>query len=409
MKLSTTYRVQAGDTFARIARRVYGSDTQDELLRRANPGISDPPTPGAALVVPDLDPPPISLIDPQDEDAVTVVIDGEQFSNWTRIALGRNVDSVRAISLAAPFDPADPELRELFRPFAYRTLAVFIGRQQYFDGFLMPVAPNLRANENTIELQGYSRAGVLWDCTPPISALPLEFNGWTLPRIAESLAAPFGIPVEIDADTGAEFPQVACRLDRRVGDFLADLGRQRGIIFSDSGAGALVGTQAPATASAVDTLRQGSAPLSQITTRFMTQMYYSHITAISPVDTGTDGAQFTVRNPHLPQPLRPLSFKAGDTPDGSTQTAAAAKLGRMFGNMVVYQVEVAKWRALDGQLWDAGQTVKVQAPGVMIYDDYDFIVSSVELVRTDRLKVARLGLVLPGSYRGEVPQALPWD
>jgi hypothetical protein len=54
-------------------------------------------------------------------------------------------------------------------------------------------------------------------------------------------------------------------------------------------------------------------------------------------------------------------------------------------------------------------TVSVTAPSAMITRATDFIARNIKLSRTTEGKTAALTLVLPGSYTGEIPEALPWE
>jgi prophage tail gpP-like protein len=81
----------------------------------------------------------------------------------------------------------------------------------------------------------------------------------------------------------------------------------------------------------------------------------------------------------------------------------------MFGNMVAYSVKVATWRDPSGNLWEPNTIVSLDAPDAMVYRPYDFVIRGVEFERDSRKEHATLDLVMPGSFSGEIPEALPWD
>jgi hypothetical protein len=54
-------------------------------------------------------------------------------------------------------------------------------------------------------------------------------------------------------------------------------------------------------------------------------------------------------------------------------------------------------------------TVNVLAPGAMIYENYELLIRSVEMVYTTGKRVANLNLIFPGSLSGQIPEVLPWD
>jgi hypothetical protein len=45
----------------------------------------------------------------------------------------------------------------------------------------------------------------------------------------------------------------------------------------------------------------------------------------------------------------------------------------------------------------------------MIYNEYEFVIRSVRLIKTGDSESATMTLVLPGSFEGKIPEAMPWD
>ena len=81
----------------------------------------------------------------------------------------------------------------------------------------------------------------------------------------------------------------------------------------------------------------------------------------------------------------------------------------MFGSMVAYSVAVPTWRSPAGDMWQPNTIVNLRAEDAMIYNSYDFIIRGVEFQRERDMEKAVLDLVIPGSFSGKVPEALPWD
>jgi prophage tail gpP-like protein len=107
--------------------------------------------------------------------------------------------------------------------------------------------------------------------------------------------------------------------------------------------------------------------------------------------------------------MRPLTFTAPDTMDADIVAAVESKAGRMFANMVSYEVRVATWRDPGGKLWEPGASLTLTAPDAMIYSEYEFIIKTVEFSRDSKTKAAILTLIIPGTFSGKIPEALPWD
>ncbi len=408
----STYSVITGDTFESISRKKYGTEKEADLIARANPGVAQPLTAGTTLIVPVLPDAPRNVQQQaaaDTEDEVAILVDGKRFRFWDKVRITRSIDTMDTVEFGAPFDSEAPGFRETFRPFSFKTVVITVGGTPLFTGTMVAVNPVVENAQKVISVSGYSLPGVLNDCTSPASSFPLEYDNQGLREIATALAAPFGISVDFQADQGAVFERVASEPGKKVLAFLTELAKQRNLIISSSSRGKLVFLQSAESGQPVARLQQGSAPVLSVTPFFSPQEYYSHITGIEPVVVGLAGSQFTVKNPRLLGVTRPLTFNAPDTLDADVKAAVEAKAGRMFGSMASYSVRVATWRDPNGKLWEPNTLVKLLAPDAMIYDEYEFIIRSIEFSRDRATETATLNLVIPGSFSGKIPGTLPWD
>jgi Mu-like prophage tail protein gpP len=410
--LSTTYSIITGDTFESISRKKYGTEREAARIARSNPGVQEPLTAGTQIIIPDLTD---SQGDAQQQaasnnaDEVAILIDGKRFRFWDKIRINRAIDSMDTVEFGAPFDSETPGFKETFRPFSFKTVVITVGGEPLFTGTMVAVNPVLENNQRIVTVSGYSSPGVLNDCTSPASAFPLEFDNLGLKEIATSLAEPFGISVEFNADQGAIFERVASEPGKKVLAFLTELAKQRNLIISNTPLGKLLFLQSSEGGSPKAILRQGSAPVLSVTPFFSPQEYYSHITGIEPVIVGLEGSQFTVKNPRLAGVTRPLTFETPDTLGAGVKSAVESKAGRMFGSMVSYSVRVATWRDPGGELWEPNTSVLLSAPGAMVYSEYEFVIRSIEFSRDSKTETATLNLVIPGAFNGKIPEGLPWD
>jgi prophage tail gpP-like protein len=243
----------------------------------------------------------------------------------------------------------------------------------------------------------------------PASAFPLEFDAQGLREISATLAGLFGIDVDFTGEQGAVFDRIALEPTKKVLGFLAGLAKQRNLIISSTPLGKLLFQQSVGVGSPVAVLRQGESPLLFVSPSFNPQEYYSHLTGLESVMMGLAGGQFTAKNPRLEGVVRPFTFTLPDTLESDAKQAVDAKAGRMFGNMASYNVRVDTLRDFSGNLWKPNTTIKLTAPGAMIYNEYEFIIRSVSFQRERSSSVATLNLVIPGSFSGQIPEVLPWD
>lgn len=409
--MSTTYSVKQGDTYETIARRVYGSEQGINALREANPDASEPLSQGLILVIPELVGAPQNRqpsAASSEQDEIALLIGGKRFRYWTEARITRSIDSMDTLEFVAPFESTDTDAKETFKPFSYKSLVLAIGGIPLFTGTLVGVNPSISPEGKTVGASGYSKPGVLNDCTLPAGG-QLEYDNATLETIAAAVAAPFGVGVSFTESSGAAFERVAFSSDVKVLSVLTGLAKQRGFIISSTSTGKLLFEKAKKTGIASAVLIQGSSPLISITPTFSAQEYYSHVTGIESVLVGTQGSQYTVKNPNLAGIVRPFTFRSTDVEGGDLSQAVAAKAGRMLANAVTYRAEVQTWRKSTGELWQPGDFVKISAPDAMIYRPFIFMIRSVIFTASAAERTASLDLILPATFSGEIPEGLPWD
>jgi prophage tail gpP-like protein len=344
------------------------------------------------------------------ENEVAVSIGGLRFRYWSKIRIERAIDNLDTVELDSPFDPSDLYLRSVFRPFEYSPITISVNDDTFFTGVVVQTPPILSATSNTVSIGAYSSPGVLGECPPPITVLPLEFKKQNLHEIARTLVEPFKIEIVADIDPGPAFDKVAKKPNEAVLRFVASLAKQRNQVMGSDETGALVFRQAIESGPTVALLKQGASPLIGITPTFNPSQYYSEITGIQPVRVRSKkSVKFTVRNTLLPNVTRPFIFDVPNSKDGDIETAVKAKMSRMYANMVSYSVDVATWRDPQDKLWAPNTMISVEAPGAMIYKPSIFLIRSVTYRRDEKTETASLDLVLPGSFTEVQPGGFPWD
>jgi hypothetical protein len=81
----------------------------------------------------------------------------------------------------------------------------------------------------------------------------------------------------------------------------------------------------------------------------------------------------------------------------------------MFADCVAFELECEGHVNERKEPFQKGMTVRVNAPGAMINGSTEFIARNIKLSRNTGGKTATMNLVLPGSFTGELPEALPWE
>lgn len=402
------YTTREGDTFDLIARNLFGDEQAASLIAAGNPGVVQPLTAGLLIFTPDIIS-PFSDIPSNDEDEVSITIEGAPFRFFESVTIQRVFDGIDSASFTAPFDPDDPAQRENFRPFSYKRVTVSVGGVRQFTGAMVGVSPDSQVSRRTVTITAYALAGVLQDCTAPASSYPIEFNNLKLDGIAGTLLKPFGLTATFESDPGPVFDRVAAKPGQTLWNFLMPLSKQRNLVMGNDQAGNLVFRQSNVAQKPSAILIEGQPPLNGVSATFEHQKYYSSITGIVPMLVGLAGPQHTVPNTQLSGKLRPFTFTIANADDAEAEEAVNAKIGYMFGQMASYNAEVIGWRTEEGKLWSVGDVISLRSKSAMIYEAFNFIIRGVTFSRTGAQKSASLNLVLPGSYSGEIPESLPWD
>jgi prophage tail gpP-like protein len=355
---------------------------------------------------------------------VALYIGEVQFANWQSIEITLGLDVVDTIALSAPFEADRKEFRALFRPLSYPTIQTTLDGTPLFTGTLIDILPDVSAESRTVECSGYSLPGVLDDCTPPASALPLEWRGVGLKAIAEATCAPFGLDVDFRLENDPPFEKVALdplgqtkesrdkKAIREEGTpwaFLTTLAQQRNAVLSSTAEGRLLIWQAE-TGRPIAKLEGGAPPLVRVRPTFNPQDYFSEVTCFSPKTRKKKGSKHTASNMLLTGVVRPHCFRADDSEDADAPEAAKAKLGRMCANAVGFTIEsIPTWRNPQGQLWQPNTTIQLLAPDAMVYELTDMLIRAVTLRQEKDSETADLVVVFPGAFSGEMPSRFPWS
>lgn len=354
-----------------------------------------------------------------DRDDVGLTIDGNNWDYWNEMEIHLSLDSHASVGFSAPFEADRKLFRDTFQPFSFKPLTVTVGGETLFTGTMVDVAPSITPERRDIAVSAYSKAAVLADCDMPAGSVPFESNGLSLRQIAERLAAPFGVSVVMGAADGSPFKRVNTKSkkidgkadqDQKVQDFLVEIAKQRGLVLSSTKDGELLFWKSIEPGNPVARLEQGYPPMMGIAITLNAQAMFNELTGFVGTKRGQPGAKYTQRVALISGgALRSHSFRLDATERGDAVAAVAAKTGRMIGNALTVVVHVPTWRRPDGKLWEPNTTIVVRADDAMIYTDTEFLIRDVFLKSSAGELTASLGLVLPGSFSGKVPERFPWQ
>jgi prophage tail gpP-like protein/phage tail protein X len=425
--MSKTHTVVSGDTLGAISIRYLGTFSKWRKIVDANPQLANRRTasdgspliyPGDNLIIPeDVTEKPaapqtaqtVALSD--NEQDVSIVIDGKKFTGFTGYEINLCCDSFDTFSFSAPFDIAVKDIKAAITPFAFKPCEVYYLGDLLFKGYLLTPDPELSAEATEITLQGYPLCGVLNDCTIPPSKYPIEYYNVTLKDIADPVADVYGIKVVYKDGPGDPFTEITIEPNEKVLSFLLKLAQQRKFLFTNDENGRLVFYKA-AKETAFMQFKEGKLPLLSISPHFNAQGFYSHVTGHTKNDSLVDPLSYTYENKYLIDRgvIRHETIMIDDAETQSDlENAVKAHAGRMFAECISYSLKCDTHLNEKGKLFKKGMTVCIEAPGAMITRQTNFTARNIKLLRDGNGKTAELELVLPGSFTDELPEVLPWE
>jgi hypothetical protein len=210
-----SYKTVAGESWGNVARKTRGDDTLAVVIKKANPGISEPLPGGVMITIPALS----SLESGLSGDELEILIDGQKIGTADDFSTGYAIDGIRKASFSVP---NCAEMRGIFKPLFGVPAVIGTTGKLLISGRCL--SPDVSAD--TLKIDIVSDAEPIEKCNAPISAYPLEFVEQDLEQIAESLLSPLGFTVEFIDDPGARFSKTVIDSEVQVLDFLAELAKQ---------------------------------------------------------------------------------------------------------------------------------------------------------------------------------------
>ena len=342
------------------------------------------------------------------DNIIKLVVGSDEFKFWSSFDITRNIDTLDTFNFNAPFGD-NAGIKDVIKPLQYKPGQLFIDDELLSTIVLVNPVPTI-GDSNSITVNGYSKPGVLNDCSVKLSDYPIEFSGQVLQQIANKLGSFYGVDTAFNGTSGAPFEKVKLEAGQSPLNFLIKLAKQRGFLVSNTQKGELLFWKLNQNARTT-TLKTGHTPLLDVVPSINPQEYYSEITGLSPGKLGIDieYEEVTIQNTLLKGVNRPLVYKLTQQLSGSDlQNAVKWKMGLMFANAIKYSINVQGQRDEHGLIWEPNTYINLTAPEAYINKETKFVVQNLNLAKSDS-EVTTMNLVLPESYTGEIPKRLPWD
>ena len=178
-------------------------------------------------------------------EIVSLEINGIAWKGWTEVSITRAVDAVSGafeVSLSDRWSHDTVALPIMSTmPVSIKTRANTTGsaESQLIRGYIDAAKPSFGATDHKIAISGRDASADLVDCAAVHK--PGHWKGLTCSRLAETLAAPFGVAVRCTADQGAAIPVHKIEPGETAWECLERALRQRELIaFPDAEGGILI-------------------------------------------------------------------------------------------------------------------------------------------------------------------------
>ena len=412
------YVIVKGDTLSGIAYAAYGQGRKwpriwaanQTRLRSGDPNLIFPGETITIPILPELEPQAVadSELLPTAEPIEDVIEDFQITIKGKQI----KVKSARAIrtmdtcadgwNAVAYWDPDDELLSDLFRPYSYYPTKVWVGGQLIITGPLYVSESQVKDDEVSKVLEGFSYTADLIDSTlsPPYSR-----NGMTLNQVANELASYHGIKVVDTTPALGIFEKVTAEPTDTIFEHLAKLAKQKSALISSTPRGELLILRANTTGKPVGSIGDELARGHDYSARFDGRERFNAYRLLSK-RRGNQLREAIAKDDVVPR-NRVKTINADDTTSGDIQQAADWERSKALVDALSIPFPVSDWYAPDGTLWRENTLVTVESARLHVPDGFTFLIRSVEYIFEEDGKKSVLNLVPPQAYTGE-PLEEPW-
>lgn len=331
-----------------------------------------------------------------------IKINGNWFTFFDDIAVSYKLDSIAStFSFKARFNPENASHRDVFRPLAYNTVEIFDN-----DDNLLFTGTSLNtglASSNVRSLQvinGYSKSGILEDCSIPYSSYPLEKSNVSLKDIVEVLVSDFDISYVIDPsaanDMNLVYKKTTAQPSESIKNFIAKLAAQRNIIMSHDEKGNLLFFKPDF--SALPKLFLNEENTVSMGLKVNGQAMHSTISVIRQPDKDNSSiAPVDTINNSLIGKNRTIVKVLSSGEETATKKAADNVLAEELKNISIL-VQLKRIENVK-----VGDTVEVLNPEIYIFERAKLVVSSISVKENNSVEEMALTLVLPETFTGMDP------
>lgn len=313
-----------------------------------------------------------------EKSSLRLLVSGKLYGGWEDISVKLSIETISGEFSLGYFDSWHGQTQ--FTPIHDGApCEVRMGGDTVITGYVDDADDALDAENDGLTVSGRDATGDLVDCSAVHK--PDQWNGQTLPAIARTICAPFGIGVKAETDCGAPFPTVKVQPGETAFAIIERLCRMRAVLPVSDGRGNLVLTSAGRGGRASTPLVEGENILSLNRTRSQKERFSeytvkgqqgSFAAAGETAEVISSDGTVTVRTAAPASGrakdagvarYRPLVIIAeGEASGQSPATRAMWEATVRGGRGLRIEVTVQGWRQNNGELWRPNTLVHIESP-----------------------------------------------
>lgn len=299
------------------------------------------------------------------------------------------------------FNPENPEHRVLAEIGSFNECQIFEENELLLTGTILSCNFESSKERNLLTLEGYSKSGVLMDCTIPNSLYPLQTDGLSVANIAKRIIEPFGISLVDKVGANEPIPESTANEKQSIASYLGELTSQRNIVLSSDENGNIVFTKANVSAAPIITYSpQERNGIEQMSLSFDGQGSNSTITVMKEAsdDPSDEPGQSEISNPLVKSGFRPTVKVQTTGNEFDTSKATKVALATQLQKLKV-TVQLSTWK-VGGRIIKPNEIIEIENPEIGIYKKTKFFIQAVNLARSPKGDSATLDCVLLQVYGG---------
>lgn len=370
-----------------------------------------------------------------DQSKITLQIGSEKLSGFSGLQVSLGIDTAsNAYAFSVPWT-STPENIARFKPFRPDIIKVRIDDELVLTGYLEVSGWNINDSQGILTIQGRSASAPIVDYSagPPFQFQNITFNdfgremwkavGGNVTRTTETftdfneegkrelleIESLNGGAVAIASPDTGKISEISITPGQSLYEVLSQLASANGLWAIPTPTGQLGYKKLDSGMPSVATLVEGQGPVRSVTATADITKRFQRYMVVGAFE-GNPEATAEVSDPET-FGLAKRGRKIAPLNQQSTDMDQAARFLRSTALIDSYTAscEVEGWH-YNGNLWQPGKIIVLQAPGAYINNPSRFMIKNVTLQLDESGgQITGLDLAIPEAYDGTEPEALPWQ